>query len=653
MGVKPDRTNHTSGTPPLAESGQTLAAFYDRRAPAALAYCARLCAPESIADAVEEAFGAVFAAAADGEGLDEAALERRLRSAVRTAAADRSPGSGGPGASARRLFERTTPDGGRSTTCDLAPRLLAARAEGELSSADHERLGAHLRRCEDCRTAERRFVEAERAYDALAGDDAPALGRSLLAEMIEAEDPASVRPERHAERWFDTGEFEWNPAAPVIPVPADALDLAEGEVKAGAEEPRSPAEIGRRDPAVTSADTADFAPVPRRRRLPWPQLAPGWRRRVAIVMLVMGTLLLAEAIVTVAWKEPFTGFLAAQAQDDLSKDLNKLDSDRTALAASDQRSLAAIRDDAARARKRMALLAARLDGSVGEGEALGRIQIAHIGIDYVFVQGTSDGSLRKGPGHYHPETQLPGQGGTVGIAGHRTTYEAPFRHVDDLKAGDTIAVRMPYGLFTYEVTGHRIVPAAYRQAFAHTPGSGEKLVLSACHPLYSATERILVEAKLVASRPLGAAVDTTTPTPPVDRAEVIAKQRTAARLKLLGDRQLGAGMTGPDVRELQRLLGMPVTGTFDPNTTAAVTAFQAAHGVPQVGRAGSQTKRALARQRHLPSRPPTPATVPQQQSTTPNGTGQSTQPDGTGQPQQPTTPTQPPAATQTPRGQGQ
>jgi sortase A len=574
MGVTPDGTNNTSGNPaPLAGAGQALAAFYDRRAPAALAYCARLCPPESIADAVEDAFGRVFAAATDGEPLDEDSLERRLRSAVRAAAAQRSPGA-----------------------------------------------------------TERRFVEAERAYDALAGDDAPALGRSLLAEMIEAEEPAGVRPQRPAERWFDTGEFEWNPAAPVIPVPADAL--------------------ARRDPAVTSADTVDFSPVSRRRRLHLPSVAPGWRRRVAIVMLVMGTLLLAEAIVTVAWKEPFTGYLAAQAQDDLSKDLEKLDKDRTALGARDQRSLAAIRDSAARTRRRMALLAARLDGNVAEGEALGRIQIDRLDADYVFVQGTGGDSLRKGPGHYHPDTQLPGEGGTVGIAGHRTTYEAPFRHVDDLKAGDKISVRMPYGLFTYEVTGHRIVPADYRAAFAHVPGTGETLVLSACHPLYSATERILVEAKLVASRPLGAAVETAAPATPPASAKILARRRTAARLKLLGDRQLGSGMTGPDVRELQRLLGMPVTGTFDANTTAAVTAFQTAHGLPPVGRAGSQTKRALARQPHLPSRPPTPAAVPQQQSTTPNATGRPQQSGTTGQYQQPTTPYQPPGGTQAPQGTG-
>jgi sortase A len=363
-----------------------------------------------------------------------------------------------------------------------------------------------------------------------------------------------------------------------------------------------------------------------------PRLAPGWRRRVAIVLAVIGTLLLAEAVVTLVWKEPFTGYLAARAQDDLGK---QLDNRNVALDAQDQRSLAAIHDAQARSRERMSLLARHLDENVTEGEALGRIQIGKIGVDYVFVQGTDAATLRKGPGHYHGVTKLPGQGGVVGIAGHRTTYEAPFREIDELKAGDHVTLRMPYGRFTYEVTGHRIVPSDYTGAFAGT-GTGETLVLSACHPLYSATERILVDAKLVQSEPLGSAIETTSvPAVPAASPEQAARLRMRARLKALGDRQLGPGTSGSDVRELQRLLGMPVTGTFDANTTAAVLAFQRDHGLPQVGVVGSQTKRALARRTHPPSTPPTPAEVPQQKpQTTPTTT----------------TPYQPPQGTQTAPG---
>jgi sortase A len=346
-------------------------------------------------------------------------------------------------------------------------------------------------------------------------------------------------------------------------------------------------------------------------------------------MAVVGTLLLAEATVTLAWKEPITAYIAARTQDDLDKQLDDLGKEKVSLGASEQRSLAAIRDADARTKKRMAILAARLDESVNEGEALGRIQIDRIHIDFVFVQGTDAASLRKGPGHYDDnQTVLPGQAGVVGIAGHRTTYEAPFDAIDSLESGDRIVLRMPYGVFTYEVTGRRIVPADYGHSFTtDEAGSGQRLVLSACHPRYSSEKRILIDSKLVRSEPLGAAVETTVPAVPGPTARELAARRTEARLERLGDRQLVPGLTGDDVRELQRLLGMPITGTFDPNTSAAVLAFQADHGLPQVGTVGPDTKRALARQPHLPSRPPTPADVPEQKATGPTG-AQGQQPGG-------------------------
>jgi sortase A len=503
------------------DAAHSLATFYDRRAPAALAYCARICEPETIADAVEEAFGHVFMSVAGGESPSEDQLDELLREALHEAVAGRAP--------------------------------------------------------DDPETAGRLLAEAERAYEALSGDDAPALGRSLLGEMLGAE----------AAR-----ELEVQPA----PEP---------------EPERQPEALPQPEPEK-----------PKRA----PRLGPGWRRRLVIVLGLIGTLLLAEAVVTLVWKEPFTGYLAAQAQDDLGTQLDKR---QVGLDARDERSLAAIGDAGARSRKRMALLAKHLDDQVTEGEALGRIQIGKLDVDFVFVQGTDGPSLRKGPGHYHGVTKLPGQGGVVGIAGHRTTYEAPFREVDALKSGDRITLRMPYGRFTYEVTGHRIVPSDYTGAFATDPSGAERLVLSACHPLYSSTERILVDARLVASEPLGSAIETSVPAVPTASPEQVARHRTAARLKALGDRQLVAGMTGPDVRELQRLLGMPVSGTFDANTTAAVIAFQRDHGLPQVGQVGSQTKRALARRKRPPSTPPTPAEVPQQTPPNSSSGGQTQQPGGT------------------------
>jgi sortase A len=133
---------------------------------------------------------------------------------------------------------------------------------------------------------------------------------------------------------------------------------------------------------------------------------------------------------------------------------------------------------------------------VHTGEAIGRIQIPDINLDVVAVQGTDTASLQKGPGHY-PETPFPGQVGTSAFAGHRTTYLAPFRHLDQLKQGDEIKMEMPYANFAYRVQKTRIVDASDVNIIHKVPY--QRLVLTACHPLYSAAQRIAAFAKLKVS----------------------------------------------------------------------------------------------------------------------------------------------------------
>ena len=89
---------------------------------------------------------------------------------------------------------------------------------------------------------------------------------------------------------------------------------------------------------------------------------------------------------------------------------------------------------------RIKYLARREERQVGTGDAIGRIQISKIGASFDVVQGTDTSSLEKGPGHY-PDTAFPGLGQTVAIAGHRTTYLAPFRHIDALPASIRVAYR--------------------------------------------------------------------------------------------------------------------------------------------------------------------------------------------------------------------
>ena len=128
-----------------------------------------------------------------------------------------------------------------------------------------------------------------------------------------------------------------------------------------------------------------------------------------------------------------------------------------------------------------------------DGEAVARLVIPAIGVDKIVVEGVGRGDLRKGPGHY-PDTPLPGQPGNSAIAGHRTTYGAPFQHVDDLVAGDEILVTTLQGSFRYEVTGLEIV--APTDVHVVEDKGDDRLTLTSCHPEYSARERIVVTAAL-------------------------------------------------------------------------------------------------------------------------------------------------------------
>jgi len=206
--------------------------------------------------------------------------------------------------------------------------------------------------------------------------------------------------------------------------------------------------------------------------------------------LVAGLLLVIEAGLTVFWKEPFTSLEAAQAQGTLKDDLNQLQS--------------AMQPALTRVAKRAGGLglgalvdreAATLNQRVPDTKAVGRLQIPKLHLNYVVVQGTDAPSLEKGPAHY-TQTPLPGARGhwTVGIAGHRTTYLAPFRHVDDLRPGDPITVTMPYGVYSYSVSKTVIVDAGDTGIFR--PVGYNRLALTACHPLYSAAQRIVVYARL-------------------------------------------------------------------------------------------------------------------------------------------------------------
>jgi len=220
------------------------------------------------------------------------------------------------------------------------------------------------------------------------------------------------------------------------------------------------------------------------------------RRAAGTILAVVGALLLVDVGLTLAWREPVTWLLGRGDQAALSERLDRVDRSFGASISGQlpRRGTPAIR---------IALAAQAFDRRIGTGEPIGRIGIPAIDQRSIIVEGTGQDQLREGPGHYEP-TSLPGQRGTVGIAGHRTTWEQPFRRINELRPGDTITVTMAYGRFTYAVEGSRIVRPDEVGVLTAVRGR-ERIVLTACHPLYSAAKRIVVFGRLRSAVPLGVA----------------------------------------------------------------------------------------------------------------------------------------------------
>jgi sortase A len=240
---------------------------------------------------------------------------------------------------------------------------------------------------------------------------------------------------------------------------------------------------------------ATLAPLPRSRP-PRSERRRRLLRHLSTILIGAGLLVLADAATTLLWQEPLTALQTSFKQRGLRGDLRHLEAQGpTRLEA---RSLRGVTDSD----RRVAVLARSLARRTAAGDAIGRLKIPRLDADFVMVKGSDPSDLRKGPGTYD-DTRLPGQGGTTAIAGHRTTYLAPFRHLDDLQPGDRITVEMPYGTFTYRVQRTRIV-APDTLSLLRDVGY-DRLVLSACHPLFSAAQRIVVVSRLTHVEPLGAA----------------------------------------------------------------------------------------------------------------------------------------------------
>lgn len=181
------------------------------------------------------------------------------------------------------------------------------------------------------------------------------------------------------------------------------------------------------------------------------------------------------------------------------------------------------------------------------GDPLGIIRIEKIGVDFQIVEGVALGFLTEGPGHF-PSTPFPGQAGNAALAGHRTTWAAPFNRIDELVPGDVITVETVQGVFTYEVMpqpgpnegevlGHHIISPTQVEILDQPTEPGvNTLTLMACHPKFSAAQRIVVVATMVGN-----------PAPTTEKSEESKAAADSGDTALLAE---GEGLAGgdPDAR---------------------------------------------------------------------------------------------------------
>ena len=216
-------------------------------------------------------------------------------------------------------------------------------------------------------------------------------------------------------------------------------------------------------------------------------------RTLGTVMIVAGLGMLGWAVLVWQWQDPFTALYTRYEQRHLS---SAFDERLARFKPADPKPHASL----AAERRQIALEAARYRRESHEGDPIGRIRIPRLGLNIIVVNGTESESLKKGPGR-DLRTFMPGEGKLIYIAGHRTTYLAPFSHIDSMRVGDRVTIELPYATFVYRVTGHVIVPATdIGRLRSH---GREVLALQACHPRFFASHRYIVYARPIQLIPRG------------------------------------------------------------------------------------------------------------------------------------------------------
>jgi sortase A len=214
-------------------------------------------------------------------------------------------------------------------------------------------------------------------------------------------------------------------------------------------------------------------------------------RILGTVLAVTGALTLVWALLVWQWQDPFTALYTKWKQRQLTSQYEERA--RTFETSISSESIAAERASVARAAKRY-----RRNSKSGQG--IGRLRVPRMGVNMIFVDGTDSATLKKGPGR-HLRTFMPGENRLIYIAGHRTTYGAPFSDINSMRRGDRVTIEVPYGTFIYSMTRPRIVKATDLSVL-RSPRH-ELLALQACHPRFFASHRYIAYARLIRVEPRG------------------------------------------------------------------------------------------------------------------------------------------------------
>jgi sortase A len=213
------------------------------------------------------------------------------------------------------------------------------------------------------------------------------------------------------------------------------------------------------------------------------------------LLIAAGSLAIVWALVVWQWQDPFTNLYTRWEQHKLAARYSTL---LTTYKPQPAKHVEESGEWIAAERREVAAEAKQYRLHLHRGDPVGRLKIPRLGLNAIVVNGTDHDSLTKGPGRYLG-SYMPGEHELVYIAGHRTTYLAPFAHVDSLRLGDRVTFELPYATFVYSIRWHNIVPAdnVARLQSHHR----EVLALQACHPRFFATHRYIAYAVLLRVEP--------------------------------------------------------------------------------------------------------------------------------------------------------